>query len=248
MSPELVIGLPRVKASLTQPEILSGAGWSACSDRGLDRSRNADAWSVNVSAPCRSFAVADGVGSLPASWRASAAAVRAVSEWARGQTTAPTPDVPSLLEAINAEVGATLGHDHQSGATTLACALIGDGLITIATVGDSEALAVGHSGPAERLNELDRLPSRQNVLLAWIDGQTSVEAHVIELDSLPHRLCLVTDGVAGAIHADEIASIAREVAPEEAAEALVRRAKALGASDDVTAVVVSDRLLLGTSS
>jgi serine/threonine protein phosphatase PrpC len=235
-----------------------GANWSACSARGLGRAKNSDALAVSDEGPCLAFVVADGAGSLALSPLASETAAAAAAEWVRGRQSVGEGDIHSLTTSVNAAVYAALqsaalegaaagtpasaSHDvaaESQGATTIACAMIDGDRGIIATVGDSEALAVGDDGPAHRLNELDHVPARPNMLLAWIDGTSTFEPHVIPLDPLPRRLCLVTDGIVKVLDYDRIAALVRESAPAEAARVLVLNARKHGASDDVTALVLS---------
>ena len=178
---------------------------------------------------------------------ASTAASKAVVAWARRQNTARLSDMPALLSEVNAAVGKALRKKGQGGATTLACALVSRDGCVVATVGDSEVLAVDYSGPACRLNQLDHLPARPNMLLAWIDGDVEVEPHLIELETLPHRLCLVTDGVSQAVDGQRLANLLRDAPPSKAAEVLVIEALSGGATDDVTALVLAPRVLLNSS-
>jgi serine/threonine protein phosphatase PrpC len=175
---------------------------------------------------------------MPGSPVASEAAVAAVVQWARERRVAGVGDVPGLIASVKKAVAEALQARGEPGATTLACAILYNGGGIVATVGDSEALAVGPTGPAQRLNELDHLPARPNMLLAWIDAEQEPEPHVIELDTLPYRLCLVTDGIAQALDYDRIASLVRGTDPAEAARALVLSAQDHGASDDITALVL----------
>lgn len=217
-----------------------GTNWSACSARGAGRRKNSDALAVSAQGPCLAFVIADGVGSLAASPLASETAATAAAAWVLGRGTVGIDDIRSLTTSVNDAVRAALeGVANGQGATTLACAMIDGGRGIVATVGDSEALAVDDEGPAHRLNELDHVPARPNMLLAWIDGTNTFEPHVIPLDPLPRRLCLVTDGIVKVLDYERIASVVRASAPGEAARALVLMARTRGASDDVTALVVS---------
>lgn len=221
------------------PEVLSasGTGWSACTVRGAGRARNADAVAANVEGRTLAFAVADGVGALAASDRASAAAVSAVIEWAGRRSSTREEDMRALFGSINAAVASSLAGER--GATTLVCALISKRRCIVAAVGDSEALAIDERGHVQRLNHLDHVPSRPNALLAWIDGEATFEPHVVRLDILPSRLCLMTDGVAQSLTHAQIAELLLESSVPTAASALVEAARSNGATDDVSAIVIT---------
>jgi serine/threonine protein phosphatase PrpC len=123
----------------------------------------------------------------------------------------------------------------MNGATTMVMAAIAAGGAVVASVGDSEILAIDATGPARSLAPVDHLPSQTNVLLSWLDGVEEFEPHTVALPSLPYRLCLVTDGVAGTLSYETIADLVRSVQPAEAARLLVRQARAGGSRDDATA-------------
>lgn len=231
--------MPEPSAAVDELHFEHGTHWSACTARGRERARNSDALSVDTTGALLAFTIADGVGAMEASPAASAAAADAVAAWARTRCTVNAQDVSALVVSVSGAVGDALQARGEAGATTLACAILSGQRGVVVTVGDSEVLAVGAVGPAERLNELDHVPARPNVLLAWIDGQTELEPHVIEVDVLPHRLCLVTDGVAQVLDYGQIADLVRDTDPEEAARTLVLAALDRGASDDVTALVLS---------
>lgn len=221
----------------------SGEAWSAYSTAGLGRLLNADAWAIRVFGGRVSVAVADGVGRKPGSYRASAAAVAAAAECGArldGANSVPERDV---LAAVNQAVAEALGAAGVRGATTLAGGILSKHGGLLMTVGDSEVLAVAASGPAECLNELDHVPSRPMLLLAWIDGVATVEPHLIQLSSAPYRICFVTDGVTSVLDYAELGEIVRANPVSGGARAVVDAARAAGALDDVTAVVVAPDLL-----
>lgn len=217
----------------------SGLNWSACTARGAIHDHNSDAFAAAVGGPWVAFAVADGVGSLPRSPAASYAAVRAVQTFASGLRPGADLDLAEMADLVNGDVHAVVGENAALGATTLVgllCDPAGGG--TLVTVGDSEVLAVDRQGAAGRLNPLDHMPARPNVLLAWIDGSTLIEPHIICVEQLPWRLCLVTDGIVKALSYERIAEIVRTVPANVAARDLVVAAQLARVRDDVTAVVL----------
>jgi protein phosphatase len=214
-----------------------GTFWSASSLRGAQRNKNSDALGISIEGPCRAFVVADGVGALERSPAASDAASQAVVTWMQGRERVEQSDAASLLASVDAAVGSAV--DNLPGATTIVCALVEDDNGFVIAVGDSEALALDKHGPARRLNRLDHVPTQPNMLLAWIDGKLAIEPHLISLAPLPYRLVLATDGVTGTLDNDTIADIVRGADVKDAATALVRAARAKGAVDDATAIVVA---------
>ncbi len=220
-------------------QVESGDGWSAATAQGLGRKRNSDAFAVSTRGPVRAFAVADGVGSLEASPDAARAAVDAVVDWAEAQQ-GLGPDSPTALAAaVNRAVARAFeARATTEGATTLACVLMTDSGGFALTVGDSELLLIPEDGPAERVNVLDHIPSRPNVLLAWLDGRTPFEPHVYALDATEGLLCLVTDGVTKVVDYARIAGIVRENPLSGGMGGLLTASREAGATDDLTAVAV----------
>ena len=206
----------------------------------MERGHNSDALAVSLKGSCIAFVVADGVGSLEASPVASEVAALAAAQWVERQTALDVAAVPSLVESVNSTVATALAQ-HGVGATTLACAIISADRSVLVTVGDSEAIAIGKTGPAVRLNDIDNVPGNQNMLLAWIDGVIPIEPHVIEIGALPYRLCLVTDGITKVLDYRRIADVVRRADISDAARDLIVEARTAGAADDVTAVVLSGR-------
>jgi serine/threonine protein phosphatase PrpC len=215
----------------------SGAHWSASSLRGVERRRNSDAVAVADDGACHTFALADGVGALEASPRASKAAAHSATEWASGRTAIGEADAAGLVDAVDGAVREVVRDDR--GATTLVFAAVEGNQGVVFTVGDSEVLAVDESGPARRLNPLDHVPAKPNMLLAWIDGKVDIEPHVIALDPLPFRLVLATDGVTGALDKESIAELVRAAPIERAARVLTDAARQKGAVDDASAIVIA---------
>ena len=220
----------------------NGREWSAATYKGPGKPENADGLSAGFEGPLLGFAVADGVGVMPASPVASALASTAATDWVATRNSLTVEDVKALYAASNAAVGAGLKEQGENGATTLVVAVISGGQAIVASLGDTEVLAVPEEGPAQSLLPRDHHPTRTNVLLAWLDGVEQFESHAIALGTLPHRLVLATDGVAGTLSVDTIAEITRSVPPSEAAMALVIRARAAGSQDDATAIVISDQV------
>jgi len=226
----------------TRPEDLisdHGSRWSACTLTGSGRDHNSDALGIDLSGGCLSFVIADGVGAMPGSPIASDAAANAASDWIMNRSDIGAGEVSSLMGHVGRSVKARLDQKDLAGATTIVALAVGAGQGLLATVGDSEAIAVHKDGPAERLNPVDHLPDRPNVLTAWIDGKEPFTPHIIPLSKLPYRLCLMTDGVCGVLGDIAIADIVRSVPASEAAQRLVTEARAAGSRDDASCIVIS---------
>ncbi len=212
----------------------AGSYWSACSAQGAGRVRNADAFAVGDVEDAHFFAVADGVGSLPGSAAASRAAVSAIGHWAREGLL----DADSLIAAVHPAVADALRQAGEEGASTLACAVWRGSDFYLASVGDSEILAVEQSGAATLLHQLDHLPNRPNVLLSWLDGKTPFRPHIMHFDKAPYLLCFLTDGISRVLDYETIATSVRKSDISAAARDLVIAAQEAGAQDDVTAIVL----------
>jgi protein phosphatase len=218
----------------------SGREWSAASLIGPGKPENADALAASFEGTLLGFAVADGVGAMPASPIASAIASTAATEWIAARETLTVADVGRLYQDAGNKIAPAI--KGQEGATTLVVAVVHGGQAIVASLGDTEVLAIGAEGPAVSLLPVDHHPVQTNVLLAWLDGAERFEAHAMALDALPHRLVLATDGVAGVLSLEAIADIVRSAPPSEAAMRLVMQARAAGSQDDATAIVLSDRI------
>jgi len=217
-----------------------GRQWSAYSLTGPGKPVNADAFAVELTGESLAFVVADGVGAMAGSQLASRLAAKTAVDWIKRRTLVDTDGAGPLFAAVNSAVGEGLKARNMSGATTMVVAAIAAGGAVVASVGDSEILAIDATGPARSLAPADHLPSQTNVLLSWLDGVEEFEPHTLALQSLPYRLCLVTDGVAGTLSYETIADLVRSVRPAEAARLLVREARAGGSRDDATALVISN--------
>lgn len=219
---------------------LSGANWSAYSLQGRTRERNSDAFTVFERDGTQVFALADGVGSMPGSPIASSTAVDAMV----GAAELGLLDHPLLItetmDLVNEAVGYSLGESGLNGATTLAFAVLEAARpVAVFSVGDSEVHAISGAGDSRLLHELDHVPARPNVLLAWIDGQSSFEAHKATAPADATHLCLMSDGVPAALGTSDIARIIRTKPIADGARELVLAARRAGANDDLTAIVVA---------
>jgi serine/threonine protein phosphatase PrpC len=206
---------------------------------GPGRDHNSDWISIKLGDRISSYVVADGVGAMPGSPTASQAAAKAAAAWITGRPQVLEADVAALMLEVDRAVTDALQNADAAGATTIAALAVSGAKGLLVTVGDSEAIAVHASGPAERLNPLDHLPNRPNVLTAWLDGKEPYTPHIIPIDAMPYRLLLTTDGVSGVLGDIDIANIVRSVEPGEAAERLVRKARDAGSHDDASCIVIA---------
>ncbi|MFE5881515.1 MerR family transcriptional regulator [Streptomyces hydrogenans] len=225
---------------------------TALLDRGLVRDLQQDAAHV---AP-RLLVVADGYG--PEGERAARAAVEAVAAVAPGRG-APTEragdGLNALEEAFRTAAGAVAGLDGSG--TTLTAALLAGTRLVVAHVGDSRAhllregrlcrltrddtvvqalVDAGELGPEEAAARPDRA-----LLLKALDGGGAVPEPSLTVHALRpgDRVLLCTDGLSAVVPPEETALALAAGTPEEAAEALLARARAQGAPDNL-ALAVAD--------
>src|SRR4051812_25575235 len=105
---------------------------------GPGRDHNSDSLAVDLSGGCLSFVIADGVGALAGSRRASAGAATAAPDWIATRSEITAGEVASLMGHVGRSVKARLDEGALTGATTIVALAIGDGQGLLATVGDSE--------------------------------------------------------------------------------------------------------------
>lgn len=145
--------------------------------------------------------------------------------------------------------------DWREMGTTLTAAWVGGGRLLLGHVGDSRAYLVRGGGAVQltedhsvagelvrdgrlRPEEARRHPQR-HVLTRSLGGDRLPRVDVVELPLVRgDRLVLCTDGLTGALEADEIARmVSGAPSARAAAEALLQAALRRRAADDVTAVV-----------
>ncbi|HET7558943.1 MAG TPA: Stp1/IreP family PP2C-type Ser/Thr phosphatase [Limnochordia bacterium] len=224
-----------------------------CSDIGRVRQKNMDA--VLVVPPV--FAVADGMGGMPAGEVASNLALESI----KFQLTRPPRTAAELRQALETANRDVLAAAEQKPewlgmGTTLTALVIQPTRTLIAHIGDSRAyllrggrlkqLTADHSYVAElvRQGQLTageaRLHPHRNMLTRALGNQPEI---AVDTGSHPLKpgdaLILCTDGLTGLLSDGEIAETAdRAPSAQAAAERLVEAANARGGPDNITAVVV----------
>lgn len=235
---------------------------------GIVRRHNEDTYLVRPATGL--FVVADGMGGAAAGEVASRMAVDAVSAfiadpdmtWPAGSAPrAPSPGLPLLVagvEMANARVHAAATADHLKAGmgTTLIGALVLEGRVALAHVGDSRAYLL-RGRCLERLTEDHTIVNE--MLRAGVmtkdAAQTSEVRHLlsravgtqadVEVDARHVRveagdsLLLCSDGLHGVVGDEDIAAILlAERDLTRAATRLVERANDAGGPDNITAVLV----------
>jgi protein phosphatase len=226
--------------------------WGARTDVGLVREHNEDSYLVR--APV--FAVCDGMGGHAAGEVASSIAVNTIAENAPQH--ADDILLGAAVEAANAAVimGAINGDGKQGMGCTATSALVDDGHMAIAHVGDSRIYLL-HSGTLVRLthdhsyveelveageitaDEARVHPSRSVITRALgSDPEMYADHFTIDITS-GDRIILCSDGLSSMVEDSEIEAISMSAAtPQMAADNLVAAALTAGGHDNVTVVVV----------
>lgn len=229
------------------------------SDVGCQRANNEDSFGYDLANQV--FVVCDGMGGMAAGELASSTAVAALLEFfsqqAGSAATAEEKLFRSVLQA-HARVCALSQQDEtlQGMGTTLVAACVDDRNLVIGNVGDSRAYFLregacvqvthDHSFVAEQvrmgaMNEEQAGASPLKSLITRAIGQIDpVEPDIFKAVIEPGDILLLTsDGLTRYADADEIASlILGSGTLEQACQALIDTAKAQGAVDNVTCLLL----------
>ncbi|MCF3649512.1 PP2C family protein-serine/threonine phosphatase [Synoicihabitans lomoniglobus] len=231
---------------------------AAITDIGRVRRQNEDRF-LRLSDP-PFFAVADGIGGLPAGATAAQTTVDLLEEAVPGTSITHARDLVPLIEHINGEVsiiGLRLSPMYGIG-TTLTCGRIVGHRLLLAHVGDSRCYLISdgevrcltedHSVENEQKRRLDRgdkitpiTDERTLVALTQCIGQTDspvVETHEVELKS-GDRIFFATDGITGLVSENELLTMLStpEPLPERLAN-VVSTANERGGPDNATGILV----------
>lgn len=241
----------------------------AATSIGRVRSINEDAYLANADRGL--FVVCDGMGGAAAGEVASGLAIDTIAARldGAGATDAPgaagdaylprTRQLASAIRQANRVIyDRAQGNRAQAGmGTTVVGAWIGDGVVSVAHVGDSRAY-VGHRAKFESvtsdhslveaqvqaglINREQSLQSEhQNILLRALGRDPDVEVELAEVPVSPgDRLLLCTDGLTRMVTDGQMAAALTRFAgePQRACDHLVETANANGGPDNITVVVV----------
>jgi len=233
---------------------------SGLSDIGRVRTRNEDAFGLD---PERSFyVVADGMGGHGNGEVASRVAVDAFEGHLRSQLEHGSDPVELLTAAIQYAHARVLRAVEEDGnlvgmGTTIVGALVREGKMWVAHVGDSRAYRL-RKGQFELLTddhtwvnqqvaagymseEQARVHPLKNVVTRALGGETQVEVETDEIDLEEGDLyVLCSDGLSAMLHDDEIGDLLRQRNEPLGAtcQQLVDRANRRGGVDNVTVVLL----------
>lgn len=204
------------------------------------------------------FLVADGMGGHQAGEIASREAVtRVIQEYLADDTSEPGKSLLRAIRLANRWVYEQAQSDQarQGMGTTLVAAVIRGRQVYVANVGDSRAYVANrtgitqitqdHSWVEEQVQaglltqaQAGRHPQR-NLITRALGHRRDLEIDLFEGEMFPGDLLLLcTDGVSGALSAEQIARAVCEQPPASAAAALVTQAGVAGGDDNATALIV----------
>jgi len=222
-------------------------------DVGLVRSNNEDSAYVGR----RVFAVADGVGGMPAGEVASALVIQALTELDEASGAAdPTAALREAVESANRQIREQVAADPMSDGmgTTVTALLVADDRITLLHVGDSRCYLL-RDEQFDQLTRDDtfvqalvdqgllspdeaRTHPRRSLVTQAVQGEELSPALSVLSPRPGDRFLLCSDGLSDALADSAIARALRsDPDPQRCAEGLVRLALSAGATDNVTVIV-----------
>lgn len=228
----------------------------AHTDVGHVRPENEDSFLCNDTHQL--YAVADGIGGLPAGGQASQLAVATLEKIFTSHEKGHKLNYPRILAEVNDQVfrlGRVLSPQFGIG-STLTFAHVTGVKLNIGHVGDSSALRLrskhleqltrDHTIESEMKDRAARgepmalLMENRNALTRCIGQPPPLEAECTSHTLLPHdRYLICSDGISRFVNVVEIVDIlATATEPEAAARLLVQRANEHGGLDNSTAVVL----------
>lgn len=202
------------------------------------------------------YAVADGLGGHAAGEVASSLAIQLFDELIDPRSATPDSLRGAFLRANLKILERSREPGYEGMGTTFTCALVRDGHVTIAHVGDSRAYAIrgnsitqlteDHSVVWELVRAGTITPAeamvhpQRNVITRCLGVDPGLTVDVVDVDLSPgDYLLLCTDGLSGMASDEEIlARLLSAPDPKAAAGALILLALEKGGRDNVTAVVV----------
>lgn len=239
--------------------------YSLKTDKGIVRSSNQDSCFVTVFDNNSCFAVVcDGMGGQKAGDVASRIAVSAISErfvagWRKNISVSSVKNLlTTAIAAANICVydAAQTDSELDGMGTTLVAAVVLDGKLIIANVGDSRAYLVSdelrlltkdHSLVQQLIDngELSADEAKAHPYKNYITRALGVDEH-IEIDFSEYKMdcgesvLLCSDGLTNFVNENEILEIIKNNTVVTVAEKLVNAANSNGGGDNITAVVFSE--------
>lgn len=236
---------------------------SGITDKGSKRSSNQDCIFFSnqpVGTLPNLYIVADGMGGHRAGDKASRMAIDITKEFVENSTLEnPIAILKRAMIYANNEIYKASSHDPElSGmGTTMVAAVVVDGKLYVANVGDSRLYIIGdditqitmdHSLVEEliRNGELERKKGRnhpeKNIITRAMGSKDEVIPDFFEIDLKPDdKILMCSDGLSNMVEDDEIKDIIVERYDlDEITQALVDRANYYGGSDNISVVIISE--------
>lgn len=229
------------------------------SDVGTDRENNEDACGSHIeSENCVIFAIADGVGGYEGGEIASAQAVEVTLNAFRQSPAAwgPAKRLHRAVQQANIEIHnrALTVPELRRMATTLTAAVVNDGVLYAAHVGDSRIYHI-RRGKAQQITK-DHTVVQERVRMGLISPgkarhhpERSVLSRclghelIVAVDRITlaleqnDQLLLCTDGLYGVIEDNELGQLIRGVTAESACRQLIDLANRRGTADNLTVAI-----------
>ncbi|MDD3180639.1 MAG: protein phosphatase 2C domain-containing protein [Opitutaceae bacterium] len=229
---------------------------AAHSDIGHVRSENEDSYLCDDQH--RLYAVADGIGGLPAGKEASELSIKSLEETFAAMQPASRTDYLHCLDEINASVfqlGRTLNSRLGIG-TTLTVAHLSDSEIRILHVGDTSLFRL-RAGRLEKLttdhileNEMQERLARGESMLMLLENRQALTRCVGQpppiigdycslLLQAGDRYLLCSDGITRAASIQQIEStVSQAASPQACVQTLIDHSNACGGLDNATVVAI----------
>lgn len=236
---------------------------SGITDKGSKRSSNQDCIFFSnqpVGTLPNLYIVADGMGGHRAGDKASRMAIDITKEFVENSTLEnPIAILKRAMIYANNEIYKASSHDPELAGmgTTMVAAVVVDGKLYVANVGDSRLYVIGdditqitmdHSLVEEliRNGELERKKGRnhpeKNIITRAMGSKDEVIPDFFEIDLKPDdKILMCSDGLSNMVEDDEIKDIIVERYDlDEITQALVDRANYYGGSDNISVVIISE--------
>lgn len=238
--------------------------YSGLSNKGKVRGSNEDFFHIPFNREdVNLFIVADGMGGVNAGEVASSLAVASTAEFIYENYSSAT-DIRLLLRQAVSEANRTVYQTARSDktfdsmGTTLVAAIIKDGLVYVANVGDSRCyilrkgefrqISIDHSYVQEMVDKGVLTPTeaqkhpKKNLITRAIGAERFVEVDVFCQSWEEHdRLLLATDGLTGMLSEEKIKEIISSGADcNRITEQLIQAANEAGGKDNITAVFIAN--------
>ena len=228
------------------------------SDVGVVRSLNEDYAGYIEEPRYRLYVVADGMGGHNAGEVASKIAVDTVKAYVRDNYENEGSSVlENAVSFANSKIyeSATSGSEYRGMGTTLVAALISNGEIIIANVGDSSCFGIkdstivkitkDHSLVQELIDsgtiteEEGRVHPKKNIITRALGTNSSVKIDIFNIEKNESSMFLLcSDGLSNEVQKEEMVEIVnRYKNVNEACEKLVDLAKARGGKDNITVLL-----------